>query len=1055
MKPEFALSLSNEGAELLRRSAGGWLTVGSVDFDRPDRDAALDALRSEALRLSPDGFTTKLIVPPSEIRYASVLAPGPTDEARRYQIEAEIEGLTPYPVEELAYDWSVEGDTALVAVVARETLIEVEGFAAERGFNPVCFVAMPEPGSFGGEPFFGQTGLARQLLPAGTTLQPDSEPVRRIARSAAERPAEPTPTPPAKAARPAPARPADPAPAAPEPETEAGTAPGDGLSRVGSLVRRMGTRLRREQAASRAEEPVRAIPPATVAHPAGGAAVARAQAVDPEARPDEAQAALPQARPEPEPEPAPPEAARAAGAQPGPDEGSAAVISFSSRRNASRGTATEDRPPKRSKRDRAAKPGEPSPATETPESVRPGGRLAITHRPGSGRKGGTLKQLIRSGRGLTRRSLASVGLLEAVRRLRGRGNPTSEAEAGPGPGASTAADALAAPVGATPAPSSAQGPVGSAATAYRPPQTAHDRASEAKALTLFGRRGQPDPSPLLPVRAMLAIGAVVVLLIAVAGWALFLNRADTPPPALAEVEPVEPAPIAAPDPLPAPPAAVAADPAAAPAAEPLAEPAPDPASPLAAEPEIAAAPPVPVPAPDTAPAPADQAAAPAADADSLLEELVRDALAEPAPADVLDSLAAPAGEPITGPAESGADVAGSADSAAEALPADEAPPVPSAASARLVLPTRLEVPPVDERAPVALPPPPPAAQILAGAAAPLPVEPGTEPEPEIAVTQGRPAVVPTGRPARIGPPAPALAPPEAEAPPVVEPVADPVAEPVAEPAPEAEAAPVLADDTPRADPALAGARPEARSPRVRALGEALRAAQPEPDAEPEALPEPAERLDQGSLGASIVPLALAAPGPAAETGDEPAAAAAEVTPGGVDLALLRPQRRPTDLVPVPEPEPEAVAEDETASEAVARSPLPSARPASLNARVTAALDAERRRTAAAAARPPAPAAAAPAPAAAAAATAPSIPSSASVQREATERRGINTRQANLIGVFGTPSNRRALVRMPNGSVVRLQVGDSFDGGRVSAIGETELRYVAGGRDRVLRLAGRG
>ena len=55
----------------------------------------------------------------------------------------------------------------------------------------------------------------------------------------------------------------------------------------------------------------------------------------------------------------------------------------------------------------------------------------------------------------------------------------------------------------------------------------------------------------------------------------------------------------------------------------------------------------------------------------------------------------------------------------------------------------------------------------------------------------------------------------------------------------------------------------------------------------------------------------------------------------------------------------------------------------------------------------------------------------------------------------TPSNRRALVRLPNGDVVRLRVGDRFDGGQVSAIGESELRYVRGGRDRVLRIASRG
>ncbi|MFL4470671.1 hypothetical protein ACERZ8_12555 [Tateyamaria armeniaca] len=82
---------------------------------------------------------------------------------------------------------------------------------------------------------------------------------------------------------------------------------------------------------------------------------------------------------------------------------------------------------------------------------------------------------------------------------------------------------------------------------------------------------------------------------------------------------------------------------------------------------------------------------------------------------------------------------------------------------------------------------------------------------------------------------------------------------------------------------------------------------------------------------------------------------------------------------------------------------------------------------------------------------PSIPSSASVTREATVRNAINLRRVNLIGVYGTPSNRRALVRLPNGRYKKVEVGDRFDGGRVSAIGDAELRYQKGGRNVVLKM----
>ncbi|MEL6888818.1 MAG: hypothetical protein AAFO86_08920 [Pseudomonadota bacterium] len=82
---------------------------------------------------------------------------------------------------------------------------------------------------------------------------------------------------------------------------------------------------------------------------------------------------------------------------------------------------------------------------------------------------------------------------------------------------------------------------------------------------------------------------------------------------------------------------------------------------------------------------------------------------------------------------------------------------------------------------------------------------------------------------------------------------------------------------------------------------------------------------------------------------------------------------------------------------------------------------------------------------------PSIPSSASVTREATVLNAINLRRVNLIGVYGTPSDRRALVRLSNGRYQKVQVGDRFDGGRVSAIGDSELRYQKGGRNLVLKM----
>ncbi|WP_127114176.1 hypothetical protein [Shimia sediminis] len=82
---------------------------------------------------------------------------------------------------------------------------------------------------------------------------------------------------------------------------------------------------------------------------------------------------------------------------------------------------------------------------------------------------------------------------------------------------------------------------------------------------------------------------------------------------------------------------------------------------------------------------------------------------------------------------------------------------------------------------------------------------------------------------------------------------------------------------------------------------------------------------------------------------------------------------------------------------------------------------------------------------------PSIPSSASVARQATIQNAINLNKINLIGVYGTTTSRRALVRLANGRYRKVQVGDRIDGGNVAAISDTELRYVKSGKNVILKL----
>lgn len=294
MKPNFALDLSHDGISLLHRGKGGWTLVGEVALDDPEMGAHLDALRRTAAQLESGGFTTKLVIPNSQILYTTVEAPGPDDIAREVQIRAGLDGLTPYAVGDLVFDWRAEGDKARVAVLARETMDEAETFAAEYKFNPVSFVARPESGQFSGEPFFGLSRAAPRLIAAGDKITPDASPVPRRPRAmelpaekrveAAEAPADPAP-----AAKPAAQPPedwnaGDPLAALdqPETETEAPAAP-----------------PRRRKPRSKPEAGV--VPPALAPFPPTPEETEPVPVTRPAPAPRETRAAVPPAPPGPEP----------------------------------------------------------------------------------------------------------------------------------------------------------------------------------------------------------------------------------------------------------------------------------------------------------------------------------------------------------------------------------------------------------------------------------------------------------------------------------------------------------------------------------------------------------------------------------------------------------------------------------------------------------------------------------------------------------------------------------------------------------------------------------
>ena len=167
----------------------------------------------------------------------------------------------------------------------------------------------------------------------------------------------------------------------------------------------------------------------------------------------------------------------------------------------------------------------------------------------------------------------------------------------------------------------------------------------------------------------------------------------------------------------------------------------------------------------------------------------------------------------------------------------------------------------------------------------------------------------------------------------------------------------------------------------------------------------------------------------------------------IQMAALRPAQRPTSAQ-------ETSDNVDTAPTklAVLTSITPAARPSNFSKIVDQAI-AEAQTSTPAATAPVAPAKdnTVVAAASVAAPKLPSVPTRANVAKAATDKNAINLGKINLIGVYGSSSNRRALIRLSSGRYVKVQVGDKVDGGQVAAIGSSDLLYVKSGRKVTLEM----
>ena len=159
--PEFAMSFTQEAVLLERRDGRDWRPLGQARFSA-DMASTLAALRDSAGLEDQAQADTVLIIPDDQILYVTLTLPPGSDPATA--IGRALANMTPYAAEELAYDWCPdEGgdpDSLRVATVARRTLDEAEEFALAQGFRPSGFAARPGDDRFLGQPDFGPTRLA-------------------------------------------------------------------------------------------------------------------------------------------------------------------------------------------------------------------------------------------------------------------------------------------------------------------------------------------------------------------------------------------------------------------------------------------------------------------------------------------------------------------------------------------------------------------------------------------------------------------------------------------------------------------------------------------------------------------------------------------------------------------------------------------------------------------------------------------------------------------------------------------------------------------------------
>ena len=1049
MKPNFILELSQDGLRLRAADGGQNAVLGDVSLSEPDFDAKVAALRNTVAEKSDAPLATELRIPDTEVLYTTL--DDPEFDATTAKVSREafrdsavrdaLDGMTPYALPDLNFIWKIKGKGELcIAAVAHETLAEAEQFAASRGFNPVRFVANPGKDKFKGIADFGPTAAQRARAAAQQAEEAAAKAAQEAAarKAAAQAAAEAA----AQAATASVAPPTEPASAAvdiapddgaPKIDTSKGDSPANPVQTPGS----------QSGAAAKVADPAPTDDPKTAAKPiqqtaepnkptaqAAETTSASRSAMAPAApKPTTSLASGKPLRPKGLVDPsaaADGEAPRVGFSQPRindplpPLDDSSVIddvpampaISFASRRKISDG------------------PVPPAPARTvgplTPGIAADGGgkdsRLSRIAARFSVAPGADSLAKAAAPPPPPRRATTPGGALPGEK-LPLRGSADKPGTATPRPGPARAApegilpDSSQAAASLTPDTGFAARPLAKSPRDGSVPRLPPPGPlNEAEAMTVFGARATTPGRSVTP----LIVGLFLAVVLAIAVWAAVqFFSSDQVSGESGAILPNDETALILPETPPAPAETVVTA-----VTEPT-DPAPSEARPSASM-DVADL----AIGDDVGEASSNQVSAP----DSTVATLSPRApespsseqppLGQSAPPPLANDLLQ---RPPAGDANSENVVARYATTGVWVAP----PVAPNAPQTDRV--DGLYVASID---PAVAEPAAPVALGLSPLAAPDPLLPQLSPAPpgqifdldERGLVRATPegALSPDGIVITAGPPP---------------------RQPPARPARPETLVPALGSqpDLPRTRP-----RDRPTDPSGDVAGDSDQTGLPTPQESRFAVLSPPARPP------TISGLAKTDDAPTAQDQARdaaPAAAAASTVAPEAPLRSTPPRPAPASLAALRQAPnvvaPEAPAEASPVVEpvspfAVARSRLPKSRPnnfGNLVAQARAQAPSVRSVPDQQVARAVAPAAA----------VVPTIPSRASVATQATLKNAINLGRINLIGVYGNTSSRSALVRLPSGKFVKVKVGDRMDGGRVAAIGQSQLSYVKGGRQVVLAI----